>query len=149
MKIIIYVLLYLWQLPQNILGFFVTLFAYAFGKKDKRCMYRLGNDTDLTYGPLFNSGVSLGDYIILDQKYLSLSEKRLNQVIQHELGHQKQSTYLGPLYLIVIGIPSFIGNIIFRFKKFSSSAAKNRAYYNQPWEKWADKLAKVDRTTKL
>lgn len=148
MKIIIYVLLYIWQLPQNILGFFVTLFAYIFGKKDKRKMIKL-DDSNLTYGSLFNSGVSLGDYIILDQKYLSLSEKKLNLVIQHELGHQKQSKRLGPLYLIVIGIPSFIGNIYFRFKKYPSSSIKNRAYYNQPWEKWADKLANVDRTIKL
>lgn len=149
LNLLAYVILYIWQLPQNILGVLISLFSYIFGTKGKKKMVKLENNTNLTYGASFNSGVSLGDYIILDQIYSSFSEKKLTQVIQHELGHQKQSTYLGPLYLIIIGIPSLIGNIIFRFKKFKSSTAKNRAYYNQPWEKWADKLTNIDRTVKL
>lgn len=149
MEIIIYFLLFIWQLPQNILGFFITIFAYSFGKIGERKKIKLSNDTNLTTGALFNSGVSLGNYIILDQKFISLSDKQLAIIIQHELGHQKQSIILGPLYLIIIGIPSFIGNIYFRFKKYPNYYAKNRAYYNLPWERWADELAEINRKMNL
>ena len=43
----------------------------------------------------------------------------------------------GPLYLIIIGLPSAIGNLIHRKFKFD--------YYKQPWEAWADKLGGVKR----
>ena len=33
-------------------------------------------------------------------------------VIKHECGHSRQSDILGPLYLIVIGVPSVIHNIV-------------------------------------
>ena len=53
---------------------------------------------------------------------------------------------LGPLYLIVIGLPSITGNIINRitrmyFRKYYDP----NFYYKQPWEAWADRLGGVDR----
>ena len=66
--------------------------------------------------------------------------------MKHEYGHTIQSRILGPFYLIIIGLPSLIGNI------YDQIAHKNWSlkdsciwYYNQPWEKWADKLGGVDR----
>lgn len=49
--------------------------------------------------------MSLGNYIFVDTLPLQKS-------IQHEFGHSKQSDILGPLYLIVIGIPSLLHNIV-------------------------------------
>lgn len=44
------------------------------------------------------SGITLGNYIIVNNiKHL-----------RHELGHTRQSKILGPLYLLVIGLPSLI-----------------------------------------
>lgn len=86
------------------------------------------------YKKFFNSGVSLGDYIILARK------NRDYKTIHHEHGHQIQSRRLGPLYLIVIGLPSLLGNIYSRI--FHKSA---EWYYKQPWEAWADKLGGVER----
>ena len=111
-------LLYLWQLPQNLLGLTVIAFTRAEKKGD---IYH-------TDGRRF--GVSLGKYIIF-RGFFNATDKK------HEQGHQKQSLYLGWLYLIVIGLPSAIGNLLNRVIDFD--------YYAQPWEAWADKLGEVKR----
>ena len=77
------------------------------------------------------TGISLGKIIIIRQSLVR------DITLRHEQGHQKQSKYLGWLYLIIIGLPSLIGNILHRFIKFD--------YYRQPWEAWADKLGGVNR----
>lgn len=121
------ILLYLWQLPQNIVGLFVVLFS------------RAAKMIDGIYRTKYNFGVSLGNYIILDRG-CSLID------IRHEQGHQKQSLYLGWLYLFTIGILSAAGNIWDRlFHKSWNHTARMYWYYKQPWEAWADKLGGVKR----
>ena len=119
------ILLYIHQLPQNLIGF--TLVHLL--KCTKNVMYGI----EYYYADkLFYSGISLGNYIILDKRSI------LPYDIKHEYGHQKQSLYLGWLYLLVIGFPSMIGNILYGiFHNFN--------YYKQPWEKWADELGGVQR----
>lgn len=124
-------LLYLWQLPQNLAGFILSLYCNAHGfyicyDGETVCIYTC---------KLFYSAVSLGDVIIADNR-ISI----VGRTVNHEHGHQKQSRILGPLYLIVIGLPSLIGNIYSRL--FHKSADW---YYKQPWEAWADKLGGVKR----
>ena len=129
------VLLWLWQLPQNLLGWFLSIFA------DKKHNYICndGKEYRIYFMSLFGSGVSLGNYIIFDTAYKTYIAI-LDISVKHEHGHQKQSMYLGPLYLIVIGIPSVLGNIYSRlFHK------ESEWYYKQPWEAWADKLGGVVR----
>ena len=124
------ILLYIWQLPQNILGLLVVLITRA--KHEQYfgiyCTYKFGC-----------FGVSLCNYIIFGGSPSKIS-------IKHEKGHQKQSLYLGWMYLILIGFPSFFGNIWDRIvhKKWPL-ADRIRWYYNQPWEKWADTLGGVER----
>lgn len=128
------ILLWLWQLPQNLLGLFLSIFA---DKHNYIC-----NDSKeyhIYFMSLFSSGVSLGNYIIFDTAYKTYIDI-LDTSVKHEHGHSIQSLYLGPLYLIVIGIPSMLGNIYARiFNKDSEW------YYKQPWEAWADKLGGVER----
>ena len=114
-------ILFIWQLPQNILGLFVICFsnAWSFDRRIWFVKYRFG--------------VSLGQFIII-------WKDAAEQNIKHEQGHQKQSLYLGPLYLILIGVPSFLGNIIFRLFNINK-----KYYYKLPWENWADKLGGVRR----
>lgn len=122
------VLLWLWQLPQNILGLLVILFTGAFKTKDGR-YWVTGKG---------GFGVSLGSFIIfgdMNGRYIPVE-----RTVKHEQGHQKQSLYLGPLYLLLIGLPSVIGNLIDRIFRMGS-----KWYYNQPWEAWADKLGGVER----
>ena len=119
------VMLWLWQFPQNLVGIIAVYFLSAYKpiKQDLTDFY-------LHYNTWFSS-VSLGDYIILNG--YCYTEK----TILHEKGHQRQSLYLGWFYLLVIGLPSVIGNLLHRIFKFD--------YYRQPWEAWADRLGGVKR----
>jgi len=128
------VLLWLWQFPQNIAG-------WVLSRRAERWPYICndGKEYRIYFLSLFRAGVSLGNYVIFDpiyKKYIDL----LDVAVKHEHGHQIQSMYLGPLYLIIIGLPSMLGNIYSRvFHKDSEW------YYSQPWEKSADKLGGVER----
>ena len=131
------ILLWIWQLPQNLIGLILTGIIY------KKIEYDINGETIVVYykNSFFGSGVSLGNYIFLDKLYLKLiNQDSLKNVISHEHGHQIQSKYLGLFYLIIIGIPSFFGNIVFRLFNINRNA-----YYKQPWEAWADKLGGVLR----
>lgn len=116
-------LLFLWQLPQNLVGL-CTLFV------NRKNRLRCGEYYLVKH--LSDRAVSLGNYILFDSDKIVTSK-----ALAHEKGHQKQSVYLGWLYLPVIGLPSVIGNIVRRFIKFD--------YYSQPWEAWADRLGNVNR----
>lgn len=121
-------LLYLWQLPQNLLGLFLVLLFDAepeicFGRK-VYLVYDYNEDLCL--------GISLGNYILYERG------DETEEDIKHEHGHQIQSLILGPLYLIVIGLPSLI------WAAFRSSSSK-KSYYSFYTEKWADKLGGVER----
>lgn len=119
------ILLYLWQLPQNLLGLAVIAFTSAFRTKDGRYWVT----------GIGGFGVSLGNYVIfgdMNGRYIPIEKS-----IKHEQGHQKQSLYLGWLYLLIIGLPSVIGNLLNRVIDFD--------YYKQPWEAWADRLGGVVR----
>ena len=133
------VLLYIWQLPQNLIGLILsrllkTEYRFEYGIK-----YYAVNG-------FFNSGVSLGSYILIDNAYLLAREKTMKDVLKHELGHQKQSKYLGWFYLIVIGIPSLCRNIYNRiFHKTWSYSKRSKWYFSGFPEKWADKLVGIER----
>ena len=111
------VLLYIWQLPQNLLGLAVIAASRAWHVPTIGAW--------LTH---CNFGVSLGNYIVMNKNCTDIT-------LLHERGHQKQSLLLGPLYLLVIGLPSAVGNLLERKLHFD--------YYKQPWEAWADKLGGV------
>ena len=125
-------ILYLWQLPQNILGLLVILFT--------RAEFSLTHNVWETRK--YSFGVSLGRYIIFG-KHFEYTD------LKHEKGHQKQSLYLGPLYLLLIGIPSMSGNLWDRlFHRKWAPEKREKWYYNLIWEAWADKLGHVRRFVK-
>ena len=124
------VILYLWQLPQNILGLLVILVTRA----------KLVPEYGVWNTKKYRFGVSLGSYIIFGSRWSEVS-------VKHERGHQEQSRKLGWLYLPVIGLPSLAGNIIDRtLHKRWSHTRRTNWYYNLLWEKQADKLGGVCRT---
>ena len=129
------IVLYIWQLPQNLVGLFLLL---IYGKEK---IYHKLNGRTFYYTPEMPSGISLGNYIIMKRE-------DWGEGMWHEYGHSIDSRRWGPLYLIVIGLPSLCGNIYDRIAhknwKYSDSC---EWYYNQPWEKSADKNGKVDRKT--
>ena len=120
------VLLYIWQLPQNIIGLFLTLIY----KADEIVPYR---DKDIRYCKYFPGGISLGEYVFVGT--------RNTKTIAHEYGHTVQSKYLGPLYLVIIGIPSIIWAALYGpIIKWTPNG-----YYRFYTESWADKLGGVER----
>jgi hypothetical protein len=85
----------------------------------------------------FPGGISLGAYILISEN--SYKDKR-NRTKKHEYGHTRQSLYLGPLYLLVVGLPSAIwAGWIYNLVKHKVS------YYSIFPENWADKLGEVNR----
>jgi len=116
----------LWQLPQAILGALVFLFVKKIGTaKWYGYIY-----VDITKG----WGLSLYPFIFLNGNLWSDSW-------WHEVGHCKQSEILGPLYLLVVGIPSFVRAAIWTFDK----SRKHEDYYKGFPENWADMLGGVKR----
>lgn len=135
-------LLNLWQLPQHLLG--VILFAIYKGKTEKgewlvdeTIKEGLAKGILVRTSPKMKGGISLGDFVIV-------SETASKRTIAHEMGHSKQSRILGPLYLLVIGLPSAM-----KASVHSATHCKygdNRFYYKFYTEKWADKIAGIKRT---
>lgn len=127
-------ILYLWQLPQNILG--IILHLWMPGTK---YIYSSGIDNINVYKSAgMSGGISLGKYVIV---YRSSG----TTTIKHELGHCKQSQYLGWFYLIIIGLPSIVWATLHTYNK---KIAEKYSYYSFYTERWADKLGGVVRNKK-
>ena len=81
-----------------------------------------------------DSGLSLGMFIFVPKG----SSERL---LKHEYGHTIQSLMLGPLFLLIIGIPSFLWASLPVCRK--RRREKKISYYSFYPERWADKLGKA------
>ena len=128
MKYIRNLILFIWQLPQHIVA--IIYFGYLVMMcKD------LGIDSRykqaIVIPCVMRGAVTLGNYVFvgLNSEY--------KETVKHELGHTIQSKILGPLYLIVIGIPSITYCGLRRL--FPSLRKKN--YYSFYTEKWANNLS--------
>jgi hypothetical protein len=120
-------ILWIWQLPQNIVGLLYRYVSTISNNVSDSKEYKV-------YFKFSKGSISLGKYI-----FVYMNAYNLSKTIQHEVGHYRQSCILGPLYLLVIGIPSIIWatlhSYIPYFKKYN--------YYSFYTEKWANKLAKL------
>lgn len=136
------ILLWIWQLPQNLIGFILT-------RRAKQYCDFVCNDYEMVRvyytNNVFGCGVSLGKYIILD--YKNYWNKPIYTTVCHEHGHQKQSRYLGLFYLLVVGFTSAICNNLWDrlFHKKWSNKKRMNWYYSRFPENWADKLGGVKR----
>lgn len=144
MKVLKEILLWIWQLPQNLLGLILLLFY----KPEKKLVAKNGNY--VYFAKNMPGGISLGKYSIISKSYYTYSAKSDDtkalelDVTKHEaLGHGTQSKYLGPFYLLVIGLPSIIWASLYGDTKWFPYT-KN-GYYKFYTEKWADKLAGIVR----
>ena len=128
MKYIRNLILFIWQLPQHIVA------LIYFGYLVMMCK-DLGVDSRykqaIVIPCIMRGAVTLGNYVFVGLN----SEYR--KTVKHELGHTIQSKILGPLYLIVIGIPSITYCGLRRL--FPSLRKKN--YYNFYTESTANYLS--------
>lgn len=130
-------LLWLWQLPQNLCGI-----IYRSISENNRISVVETYDSRSVGAKVYlqkaNGGISLGKYIFINQDYI---DEEI--VIKHECGHVKQSKILGPLYLLVIGIPSILHAWL---NNYIGCCWKNGEYnyYHFYTEKWANKLMSIE-----
>lgn len=128
MKYIRNLILFIWQLPQHIVA------LIYFGYLVMMCK-DLGVDSRykqaIVIPCVMRGAITLGNYVFVGLN----SEYR--KTVKHELGHTIQSKILGPLYLIVIGIPSITYCGLRRI--FPSLRKKN--YYDFFSEKSANYLS--------
>lgn len=126
MKRIKSVLKYIWQLPQNIIALIYLSYLIVENQIPAITKYK-----EIKVYTKYSSGsVTLGNYIFI-------SSKATENTIKHEYGHTRQSLYLGPLYLIIIGIPSILWAMIHK------TIAPDKSYNWFYTEAWADKLGNV------
>ena len=123
----------LWQLPQHILGLIVLVIVWW--RNGIASIERLPEGVIVYryYRNRITWGVSLGPHI-----FLSLHHDDIT--VRHEYGHSLQSRMLGPLYLVVVGIPSFVRATWWWIRRLPS-----RNYYGGYPEAWADRLGGVRR----
>ena len=119
---IYYFLQFTWGIIQNVIGLLLWLILFIINPKRKHKTF---------YGSIVSywkikSSLSLGIFIFLGRDD--------NRLLVHEYGHTIQSIILGPLFLPMIGIPSFIWAIAFN----SLRKKKKWNYYNFYSERWAN-----------
>lgn len=94
-RILFYLLQFTWGLSVNIVGLFVFLCCRNHFRSEPFC------NSIVTYLPGDRGGLSLGIFI-----FLSTHDTR--RLRAHEYGHTVQCLFLGPLYWIVVMVPSAI-----------------------------------------
>lgn len=132
LKIIRYIFYFViqstWGIFQNLSGFILFL-------KNIRCRHAFYHGSIVTYHDGDWGGVSLGAFIFVNHKR---GEDWTKPATVHEFGHTVQSLILGPLYLFVIGLPSFIwcnNKKCIQYRKDSG-----KTYYDLFCEKGANTL---------
>ena len=114
-----------WGLPQSILGF--ILFLYWRRRGALHHAYHGAIVTEWAAG----GGVSLGLFV-----FVSVNARP--GVTVHEYGHCIQSLMLGPLYLLAVGLPSYIWANLPALRKMRRETG--RSYYSVYPENWANRL---------
>ena len=125
-QIFLFPLLFLWQLPQNLVALCILLFSKKIRKIDFR------NDCLVLEAklPKDAGGVSLGNFAIVSP---CCNNER---TIRHEAdGHTVDSKIFGPLYLLIIGLPSALHLLWF------NRHGVGKDYHDFYTERWADRHA--------
>lgn len=128
----------LWGMPQTLLG----LCVYALHRKQKHYAYHGAWVTEWDCP----SSVSLGLFVFVTRRpYFApkfegiASEEELSvRLLVHEYGHTVQSLLLGPLYLILMGIPSTVWGFWPSLAKWRRE--KRISYFSFFTERWANAL---------
>ncbi len=90
-----------WELPQNTLGLGLLVGLRLLGRKSEtvRDRRRLFIETD-------GMGISLGWFVFWTKDWGPRGPVATDRTRNHEYGHSIQSRLFGPLYLLLVGIPS-------------------------------------------
>ena len=133
MKIIIY---RIWQCTWGILQTLLGLIMFIMHLKSKHYTYHGAIITEWNV----KSSMSLGLFVfVTSEPYFAPKyegqisvEELSNRLLVHEYGHTIQSLILGPLYLIVIGIPSTLWGFL-GAKKRRDEKIPYGAFFTEGW----------------
>ena len=122
----------IWEAPQKVLAHLIIKLSKAqlIGEYQGAKLYHWK----------WQGGMSLSTHIFLPFETLTNSLYQ-QDYIKHEYGHTVQSAYLGIVYLLIIGAPSFLWAWLGK----SYREKNNISYYSFYTESWADKLGGVNR----
>lgn len=128
-KTLFYVVQFTWGIVQNCVGLIGFLILSGKFRHDRfQNAFVTYVDSDKPFG-----GISLGVFIFVNGKK---PDEWLHDTRIHEYGHTIQSLVLGPLYFLVIGIPSMIWC---NFPPLRRYRTKNHvSYYALYCEGWAN-----------
>jgi hypothetical protein len=133
-KMIIVLINCTWGVIQNFLGAIVYAICVT-AKGHPSYPYK---GAIVTYVKGFGGGISLGSFIFIGTN-VTMEDAPKSFLVNHEYGHSLQSAILGPLYLLVIGLPSIIwANFFGDWRK-----RNNKNYYWFYPERWANRLGGV------
>lgn len=122
------IILLIWQLPQHLLALGLVLLCIF-------CRIKLRWDGEIIIMEKFwAGGVCLGEFIFVPKNGDGKHTR------DHEMGHRCQSRMLGPLYLIIVGIPSACLCLAAKH-----SCRISHTYFEHFPENWANSLGHVDR----
>ncbi len=138
MKIFYILIQCTWGIIQSFLGFIIFLLHI-------NCKHYFFHGAIITTWKS-KSSLSLGMFVFITKdiyfydklKDTYSKEELSNRLLIHEYGHTIQSIILGPLYLIVIGIPSTYWGFSPRLNKLRTK--NNISYFSFFTEKWANNL---------
>lgn len=117
-----------WGLPVNLVGGIIFLFC----TKIKHRRWQRFGYARIVYLPWNSGGLSLGLFIFMKDNHKR--QKWTYNTRIHEYGHTWQCLLLGPLYYLVIAIPSAIWCNCFEGYRQKN----NVSYYKLYCEKWAN-----------
>ena len=120
-----------WGLPQSLLGLILAV-------KYRRCPHKEVGGALATLHDGNWGGVSLGMFIFVPG---GLRPEREARLLSHEYGHTFQSALLGPLYLLAVGIPSFLWCNLPPCRKLRKE--KGVSYYKLYTESTANRLGSL------
>ena len=124
LNIAIFVLLCIWQLPQLLVAAVMLLFCGKLKLVAKR------HYNYCFEGSKMKGGISLGPICIVSKSLANYPEG-----VAHEIdGHTVDSKIMGPLYLLIVGLPSLMNATL----NFTS------CYYDFYAERWANKHAGLE-----
>lgn len=130
------------QCTYGILQTFLGFCLFLIYCREKHYSYRGAVVTEWKHG----GSVSLGMFLFVSTKYKErAAAEAYNRLVAHEYGHSIQSLMLGPLYLIIIGIPSFLWAAVPAFRKMRRE--RNISYYSFYTESWANALGERKERT--
>lgn len=125
---IFYLIQWTWGLPVNLVGGLLFLFF----TKIKGCRWQHFGYSKIVYVPWKGGGLSMGLFIFIKAQHSNKTWTYNCRI--HEYGHTWQCLLLGPLYYLVIAVPSVIW-----CNCFAGYRKKNNVPYSAVYcEKWAD-----------